>query len=172
MKHWLIRGEVHQYIDHIVCFNTQDSHHPNKHMILHVFCARGYDSIVPLSWYKHWSVSVHRSAITWHLPLSDTWQWPPVQTPSMTCWKVGSRGLWTYHQLCILIQVLVRFTGSIIDVNTDLYRNPYFYYTLLQYLQPLSDPLQRLLTPLQIIMDLSIAPMDCYKILQKTSTLL
>ena len=32
--------------------------------------------------------------------------------PSMTCWKVGSWGLWTYHQLCILIQVLVRFTGS------------------------------------------------------------
>src|SRR6266705_2159597 len=32
--------------------------------------------------------------------------------PSTTCWKVGSWGLRTYHQLCILIQVLVRFTGS------------------------------------------------------------
>ena len=36
------QGEVHQYIDHVVCFNTQDSHHPNKHTILHVFRARGY----------------------------------------------------------------------------------------------------------------------------------
>ena len=46
------QGEAHQYIDHVVCFNTRDSHHPNKYMILHVFRARGYDSIVPLSWYK------------------------------------------------------------------------------------------------------------------------
>jgi hypothetical protein len=46
-------GRTHQYIDHVVCFNTRESHHPNKHTILHVFRARGYDSIVPLSWYKH-----------------------------------------------------------------------------------------------------------------------
>src|SRR6266576_5670706 len=45
--------------------------------------------------------------------------------PSTTCWKVGSWGLRTYHQLRILIQVLVRFTGSIIDANTDLYGTPY-----------------------------------------------
>ena len=32
--------------------------------------------------------------------------------PSTTCWKVGSWGLRTYLQFCILIQVLVRFTGS------------------------------------------------------------
>ena len=47
------QGEAHQYIDHVVCFNTQDSHHPNEHTILYVFRAPGYDSIVPLSWYKH-----------------------------------------------------------------------------------------------------------------------
>ena len=45
-------GRTHQYIDYIACFNIRDSHHPNKHTILHVFHARGYDSIVPLSWYK------------------------------------------------------------------------------------------------------------------------
>ena len=45
-------GRTHQYIDHVACFNTKDSHHPNKHTILHVFRARGYDSPVPLSWYK------------------------------------------------------------------------------------------------------------------------
>ena len=45
-------GRTHQYIDHVVCFNTKDSHHPNKHTILHIFHARGYDSPVPLSWYK------------------------------------------------------------------------------------------------------------------------
>ena len=45
-------GRTHQYIDHVACFNTRDSHHPNKHTILHVFHARGYDSPVPLSWYK------------------------------------------------------------------------------------------------------------------------
>ena len=45
-------GRTHQYIDHVACFNTTDSHHLNKHMILHVFRARGYDSPVPLSWYK------------------------------------------------------------------------------------------------------------------------
>ena len=32
---------------------TIDSHHPNKHMILHVFRARGYDSLVLLSQYEH-----------------------------------------------------------------------------------------------------------------------
>ena len=45
-------GKTHQYIDHVVCFDTEASHHPNKHTILHVFRARGYDSPVPLSWYK------------------------------------------------------------------------------------------------------------------------
>ena len=79
MKHWLIRGGgTHWYIDHIACFNTTDSHHPNKHTILYVFRARGYNSTVPLNWYKHWSVSAYRSVITQHLPLSDTRQWPPV----------------------------------------------------------------------------------------------
>jgi hypothetical protein len=43
---------MHQYINHVVCFNTRDSHHLNKRTILHVFRARRYDSIVPLSWYK------------------------------------------------------------------------------------------------------------------------
>jgi hypothetical protein len=46
-------GRTHQYIDHIVCFNTRDSHHyPKEHTILYVFRALGYDSLVPLSWYK------------------------------------------------------------------------------------------------------------------------
>ena len=35
---------THQYIDHVVCFNTKDSHHPNEHTILYVFRAPGYDS--------------------------------------------------------------------------------------------------------------------------------
>ena len=48
-----LRGEVRQYIDHIACFNITDSHHPNKYMILHIFRARGYDSPVPLNWYKY-----------------------------------------------------------------------------------------------------------------------
>ena len=45
-------GRMHQYIDYVACFNIRDSHHPNKHTILYVFRARGYDSIVPLNWYK------------------------------------------------------------------------------------------------------------------------
>jgi hypothetical protein len=45
-------GRTHQYIDHVVCFNTRTSHHLYKHTILHVFRARRYDLIVPLSWYK------------------------------------------------------------------------------------------------------------------------
>src|SRR6266567_8968717 len=44
------QGETHQYIDHVVCFNTRDSHHhPNEHTILYVFRAPGYDSIVSLN---------------------------------------------------------------------------------------------------------------------------
>ena len=43
------QGEVHQYIDHIICFNTKDSHHLNKHIILQVFHARGYNSLMLLS---------------------------------------------------------------------------------------------------------------------------
>ena len=53
IRHWLIRGEAYQYIDHAVYFNTRDSHHhPNKHIILHVFRAPKYDSLVPLNWYE------------------------------------------------------------------------------------------------------------------------
>ena len=48
------QGEAYQYIDYVVCFDIEASHHPNKHTILHVFRARGYDSIVLLSWYKHY----------------------------------------------------------------------------------------------------------------------
>jgi hypothetical protein len=47
------QGEVRQYIDHVVYLNRIDSHYPNKHTILHVFRARGYDLPVLLSWYKH-----------------------------------------------------------------------------------------------------------------------
>jgi hypothetical protein len=36
-------GRTHQYIDYIVCFNTRDSHHLYKYMILYVFHARKYD---------------------------------------------------------------------------------------------------------------------------------
>jgi hypothetical protein len=47
------QGEVHQYIDHVVCFNTRDSHHhPKEYTILYVFRALRYDSLVPLNWYK------------------------------------------------------------------------------------------------------------------------
>ena len=63
IKHWLIRGEAHQYIDYVVCFDTEASHHPNKHMILHVFHARGYDSIVSLSWYKQRPFNYQRNLI-------------------------------------------------------------------------------------------------------------
>ena len=53
VKYWLIRGEAHQYIDYIVCFNTEASHyHLNEHTILYIFRAPGYDSLVPLNWYK------------------------------------------------------------------------------------------------------------------------
>jgi hypothetical protein len=37
-------GRTHQYIDHVVCFNTSTSHHLYKHTILHIFHARRYDS--------------------------------------------------------------------------------------------------------------------------------
>ena len=46
-------GRTHQYIDHVACFNTRDSHHrPKEHTILYVFRAPGHDSPVLLSWYK------------------------------------------------------------------------------------------------------------------------
>jgi len=77
MKQLLIRGR-HQYIDYVICFNTKDSHHPNEHIILYVFRAPGYDSIVSLNWYEHWLVSAHRLAITRHFPPSDTRQRLPV----------------------------------------------------------------------------------------------
>jgi hypothetical protein len=44
LKHWLIRGEAHQYIDYIVCFNTRTSHYLHKHTILYIFHAHRYDS--------------------------------------------------------------------------------------------------------------------------------
>ena len=47
------QGETHRYIDHVVCFNTRDSHHRlNEHTILNVFHAPRHDSLVPLNWYK------------------------------------------------------------------------------------------------------------------------
>ena len=53
IKHWLIRGEVRQYIDHAVYLNRIDSHHRlNKHTILHVFRAPRHD-LLPLNWYQY-----------------------------------------------------------------------------------------------------------------------
>ena len=51
---------MYQYIDHVVCFNIQDSHyHPNEYTILHVFRAPRYDSLVPLNWYEQlWIVYI------------------------------------------------------------------------------------------------------------------
>ena len=47
------QGEAHQYIDHVVCINTEDSHHRLKeHTILHVFRAPRHDSLIPLNWYQ------------------------------------------------------------------------------------------------------------------------
>ena len=38
-------GRTHQYIDHVACFNTTDSHHRlNEHTILNVFRAPRHDS--------------------------------------------------------------------------------------------------------------------------------
>ena len=47
------QGEVRQYINHIAYLNKTDSyHHPNEHTILYIFRAPGYNSPVPLNWYK------------------------------------------------------------------------------------------------------------------------
>src|SRR6266702_6803736 len=44
------QGEVHQYIDLVVCFNTKGSHHrPKEHTIPYVFRAPGHDSLVLLN---------------------------------------------------------------------------------------------------------------------------
>ncbi len=44
------QGEAHQYIDHVVCFNTRDSHHrPKEHTIPYVFRAPGHDSLMLLN---------------------------------------------------------------------------------------------------------------------------
>ena len=52
LKHQL-RGEVRQYIDHIVHLNRIDSHHRlNEHTIPYVFRTPRHDSLVPLNWYK------------------------------------------------------------------------------------------------------------------------
>ena len=48
-------GRTHQYIDYVVCFNIRDSYHyPKEHTILYVFRAPGYDSPIPLNWYKQY----------------------------------------------------------------------------------------------------------------------
>ena len=47
------QGEVRQYIDQVVYLNIINSHHyPKEHTILYVFHAPGYNSPIPLSWYK------------------------------------------------------------------------------------------------------------------------
>ena len=38
------QGEMYQYIDHAVYINIEVSHYPNKHIILYIFYAPGYDS--------------------------------------------------------------------------------------------------------------------------------
>ena len=49
---------MHRYIDHVVCFNIKGSHHHlNEHTILRVFRAPGFDSLVPLNWYKQYPTS-------------------------------------------------------------------------------------------------------------------
>ena len=67
--------------------------------------------------------------------------------PSTTCWKVGSWGLQTYHQLCILIQVLVRFTRSYRREYRPV-QNPYPQTSNpLFLLHPLSTPTTSFQTP-------------------------
>ena len=47
------QGEVRQYIDQVVYLNRINSHyHPKEHIILYIFRALGYNSLILLSWYK------------------------------------------------------------------------------------------------------------------------
>ena len=48
------QGEVYQYIDYIVYFNTRDSYYYLKeYIILYVFYTPRSDSLVLLNWYKY-----------------------------------------------------------------------------------------------------------------------
>jgi len=44
-----LRGVGHLGVDYVSLLYTIDSHYPNKHTILHVFRARGYDLLVLLN---------------------------------------------------------------------------------------------------------------------------
>ena len=51
------QGEVYQYVNHIVCFNTKDSHYYLKeHTILYIFHAPRSNSLVPLNQYKQYYI--------------------------------------------------------------------------------------------------------------------
>ena len=67
------QGEVHQYIDYVVCFNTRDSYyHPKEHTILYVFRAPGSDSLVPLNWYEQYYFLLSATALPPFPPTSCT----------------------------------------------------------------------------------------------------
>src|SRR6266702_551026 len=99
---------MHQYIDYVVYFNRIDSHyHPNEHTILYVFRAPGYDLLC--------IIKLIQILISERVQISNYLTPPPERyTTMITCLipvrlagKSEGEGLWTYYQLCILIQVLV-----------------------------------------------------------------
>ena len=57
LKHQL-RGEVRQYIDHVVHLNTIDSHYRlNEHTILYVFCAPRHNLLLLIQ-YQHYLIKL------------------------------------------------------------------------------------------------------------------
>ena len=81
---------------------------------------------------------------------------------STTCRKVGSWRLRTIHHLCILTQVLVRFTGSVIDASTDFYRTPLSSIHSFTTFPTSSNPSQNSLTPLRTLTDPLLSFTDRY----------
>ena len=48
------QGEIYQYIDYTVCFNTRDSYYyPKEYTILYVFRTPRHDLLILLNWYQH-----------------------------------------------------------------------------------------------------------------------
>src|SRR5438132_11909886 len=85
------QGEAHQYIEPVVCINTEDSHHrPKEHTILRVFRARGHDSLIPLNWYQQVQFGRLRTSTKFY------YYFPPFST-----YTVIYSNLWQSRAICL-----------------------------------------------------------------------
>jgi hypothetical protein len=99
-KHWLIRGtSVSVYIDHVTHFNrtTTVTNLTRAYNTIRIPCPETRLFRVPFKWYKHWSVSAHRSAMYSTPTTVHILVWPYRKVRSWGLRTINTPPLWVQY---------------------------------------------------------------------------